>query len=443
MIIILCLSIGMVGCDKWLTVQPKTMVTDKEMFSTAQGYQDALIGCYQLMKPLYNYNGPMVITTIESLACVWETTKNSVEEKLGLQDYNDSRVDTKMEFIFQNMYKVIANVSELIKALENDESEVLTEVLYSQYMGEALGLRAFLHLELMRLWGPMPSNVKLNKRYLPFVEGIQVQAYEYIAYQAYMSKIEKDLKRAELLLKKDPLNIWVPKSDFMNYYSILAISARYHFWMGNKEEAIDYGNRLLEVDTLKYFPLQEVAGGSEGVGPFLGEAIWKFHYFSKENISTIEYNFEDYVINELFEGNASDIRLSHWRKKAFDGEKQARMILNKYDKYIMNDETEVGGFVPIIRISEIYLMLIELESIDRANELYYDYSKARRISPKTFNTKGEILKQLMLEYRREFVGEGQLFYAYKRWGTSNIPRSKRKNGESSYVPPIPQKEFNY
>ncbi len=454
-IITLGLSIGISGCDEWLTVQPDTMITPDELYNTPAGFKDALIGCYQLMEGLYIYKGPMITGTIEDLACTWETTKNSVPAKMGLHEYDDQSVDQMMQQIFQSMYKVIANVSELIRALESQDG-VLEEKMYSKYMGEARGLRAFLHLELMRLWGPMPSNIRPEVLYLPFVEGIQIAPYKYLTFSTYMKKVQDDLDYAEKLLKKDILDIWHPRVEYMNYYAVLAIQARYHFWMGNKEEALDYGNRLLEPDTLKHFPLYDasLAGTINGDDDeeslarqtaFTKESILRYHYKNNKGIVLSKYNYESYVSKELFEGSGSDSRLYQWRKELSDEGKEARMLLTKYDVEKdpqASDDDMVYGFVPLIRISEIYLMLMELESMDRANALYAEFADARGIATKVFTSKGELLNHLQLEYRREFIGEGQMFFAYKRWATVYMPRALRGCGESAYVPPIPRKEFD-
>ena len=47
------------------------------------------------------------------------------------------------------------------------------------------------------------------------------------------------------------------------------------------------------------------------------------------------------------------------------------------------------------------------------------------------------------EYRREFFGEGQMFYTYKRNGsTSMLWNSSTNIGENVYVLPLPTTEYN-
>jgi hypothetical protein len=47
------------------------------------------------------------------------------------------------------------------------------------------------------------------------------------------------------------------------------------------------------------------------------------------------------------------------------------------------------------------------------------------------------------EYRREFFGEGQMFYAYKRVNAPNMLWRVEAVTEDNYVVPLPQTEFDH
>ena len=96
---------------------------------------------------------------------------------------------------------------------------------------------------------------------------------------------------------------------------------------------------------------------------------------------------------------------------------------NGYDisvKYADVD-SENGGKVPMIRLSEMYLIAAESGfnahkdvAIGLLEELRKNRGIAEEIS--TTITYDNFVKELTREARREFIGEGQLFYWYKRLG---------------------------
>ena len=441
--IIFAATIGLCGCDSWLTIQPETLITPEDLYKSPKGFKDALIGCYQLMERNYSYNGEMTTGTLEHLACSWYVTQNSDEEKLNLHEYTDEEVDKKLANIFQSFYKNIANVSELIKAINHNDG-VLTQIQHDQYLGEALGLRAFLHLELMRIWGPMPGKVNVSKKYLPFVEQMQIEPYEYLTYDAYMEKVANDLNQAETLLAKRESNLSEPEKQYINYYAILALQARFHFWMGNHEKAMEYGNKLLQPENLSHFPLKDL-NITDAKEALKNETIWHYAFSSSTSVSlSTWYNYKSYILSELFENQGGDSRINFWGND-YNTEEGVRVFLTKYDvkkENPLDPEEEVVGEVPMIRISEIYLMMIELSELDAANKLYREFCTARNLPVIDATSKGELIQRLKLEYRREFLGEGQLFYHYKRYGTLEMPRCERGCGEDAYVLPIPKKEFD-
>ena len=53
----------------------------------------------------------------------------------------------------------------------------------------------------------------------------------------------------------------------------------------------------------------------------------------------------------------------------------------------------------------------------------------------------QLTTEIMREYRREFFGEGQMFYTYKRLGEKNMLwKTDREVGEQDYIVPLPSTE---
>ena len=48
-LILLLTAFGASSCNDWLDIRANTEQKDEEQFSTAQGFYDALIGCYMTM----------------------------------------------------------------------------------------------------------------------------------------------------------------------------------------------------------------------------------------------------------------------------------------------------------------------------------------------------------------------------------------------------------
>ena len=57
-------------------------------------------------------------------------------------------------------------------------------------------------------------------------------------------------------------------------------------------------------------------------------------------------------------------------------------------------------------------------------------------------TSKDLTKEIEKEWKKEFLGEGQIFYFYKRLGYTKFPNSSQLIDENVYVLPIPEDEIN-
>ena len=58
-------------------------------------------------------------------------------------------------------------------------------------------------------------------------------------------------------------------------------------------------------------------------------------------------------------------------------------------------------------------------------------------------TTEQIDEEIQLEYRKEFISEGQLFYYYKRLGKLTIPGTSTVMNDDIYVLPMPDRELEF
>ena len=116
-------------------------------------------------------------------------------------------------------------------------------------------------------------------------------------------------------------------------------------------------------------------------------------------------------------------------------------------KYTSDNSKRFFPKVPIIRLSEMYLIAAEGWMEDdpgHAAELLQTFKQAR--------THKEVVSQevtedvIMREIRKEFIGEGVIFLTYKRlhhdiWGNTSEDQVKADN--NVFVFPIPEDEIEY
>lgn len=103
----------------------------------------------------------------------------------------------------------------------------------------------------------------------------------------------------------------------------------------------------------------------------------------------------------------------------------------------------------MLRLSEMYYIAAEsTDNIEEASDLLNRVRRARALEPMTFADFSAVESYLTREYRREFYGEGQLFYRYKWLNADNIADgylikniSSRK--EEVYILPLPDQEKEF
>ena len=108
------------ACDKFLDVLPSTEKEKREMFSTLDGCRSVLIGAYIRMKQTNLSGQAMVCGSIENLAQHWTYTSGSIGEYLNKYDYKANTVETTMENIYNNLFKVVADVNGLLDGIESN-----------------------------------------------------------------------------------------------------------------------------------------------------------------------------------------------------------------------------------------------------------------------------------------------------------------------------------
>lgn len=101
----------------------------------------------------------------------------------------------------------------------------------------------------------------------------------------------------------------------------------------------------------------------------------------------------------------------------------------------------------MIRLSEMYYILSEASSKTSLSEALSYLSVVRKARGAKRDISGTASKdyynELVAEYKKEFLAEGQMFYFFKRWNMPVTTGTQVIQMDGRYVMPIPESEIIY
>ncbi|MDR0765790.1 MAG: RagB/SusD family nutrient uptake outer membrane protein, partial [Odoribacteraceae bacterium] len=154
----------------------------------------------------------------------------------------------------------------------------------------------------------------------------------------------------------------------------------------------------------------------------------------------------------LFNGETQDYRFqSQWQQSTSVG--VSGHVFTKYKAIARPDANDPESehfhatLLSLVRLQEMYYIAAESEPDPADGYVWLNAARARRGLPTlAAATTSELLARLRLEYLREFTGEGQAFFLYKRLGET-MPSAENGAGatpveitEGTHVPPVPSSE---
>ncbi|MEJ2882475.1 RagB/SusD family nutrient uptake outer membrane protein [Pedobacter sp. GR22-6] len=482
------------GCKKWLDVKPQGENTQEELFKTQKGFRDALTGAYLRMKGGNVYGGAMMWGNIEYMAQNWDnpSTANQALSALVAGNYTNSTVIEWLDNTYRDLYKVIADANGVLINID-EKRGVFSDGNYELIKGESLALRAFCHFDALRMYGPIPNNPGALK-ILPYVKNVSKEITEPLVYREFVQAILADLDQAELLLKDiDPIrkysiaqlnpaenasdvigdNFLMYRQVRMNYYAVLALKARVYMWLSAANEAeklnaAKYAKMVMDAVDPAGLPLFRLGQESDRAAEdytMSPEHIAALSVYNLESIANgaftengayqrYDFNITDgfYYINNLFPvaERVADIRWKGmWTYKTGSGKTNYVM----YKKFIQKNTLPKFQVlqIPLIRLSEMYLISTECaDNKTAAEQVYAAYCAKKGIPFTAFNAAdwtGDRKNKMIREYVREFYAEGQTFFTYKRYNVSTLPQgwtyAYYNAKPEKYLVPKPLRELNY
>ncbi len=458
------LSCIMLSCNDWLDVRPLERVKEVEMFESEGGFRDALIGVYLKIRVDALYGETLSFEMLEHLVAHWDVGNDTKEEAFNQLDFSNEKTEFAISDAWRNYYSVMAHINNIINYADKNKDVFETEGMYELIKGEALALRAFVYFDLLRLFGPCPQNANANEDVFPYAKTISTEVHKMTNYANIVNHLNADFNMALALLEKvDPFvdkNHVFENSLFtlgregrLNYYACLGLKARFDLWIGNNESACQNALKVIQAkkeDGTPVFRLGTLTDITvENDCSFYTEHLWSMafkninsKFMNKfESPSSLTKDLEQ-IRSLLFENNNYDIRWQLWEEQ-FHQLEEASFFRTHYTKFRSLSSTSAG--VPIVRLAEMYLIMAEASpSLNERIEYLKTFKQSRGIDVDIVS-EADLNKELKMEWEREFYAEGQMFYQYKRWASSqmlwNVDATQIT--PEMYRFPVPQDEIIY
>lgn len=488
LIILIIPLLTVTSCSDWLDVKPKSEIKLDVMFETEQGFKDALTGCYIMLSDNSLYGAELTCTFLDVLAQQYALlgSTSSQYEQASRYIYTNSTCESIITAAWSKMYNVIANVNALIEGLEAKQG-ILHPSIYAMTKAEAYSLRAFIYLDLVRMftWGNLPERSdKLQQLSIPYAKVYDKNIVKQETLENVLKYIHEDLEIAMGLFEaydpdsqagNRPDGYTLPNDDKfydekirpyrMNIKAAMAVRMRLNMWEGNYKEAsedaaalmlfkqewtgtldADEKNRDLTFSKEMLFGVQTHERFENVVKKF-----FKLTVADDLNMNYQALYLPKSRVDEVFEIAAS-FGASDWRYMRLWDKSDNNNFFLKYWEY---EDMQYTNNMPLIKWPEIYYTLAECalrkggvanknEAIDRLNTI-----RNRRNLPASVNlqytlSEEEVWNELQKEWRKEFIGDGQMFFYYKRHGYVSIPNGPALTyGDNVYVLPLPQSEIDF
>ncbi len=486
--IFFCLFFSLVtlSCKKWIDVKPTDRLGEDQLFVDPAGYTKAINGVYVEMANSALYGQEMTTGAVDVLAQYYvliSSTHRYAEYTTFV--YTNSKVKLTFDNAWKKAYELVANCNVIIEKCGDAPSQKLPDPYYSVIKGEAIALRAFLHLDMLRLFGPIYTEANKTLPSIPYVDRNSFVASPILSAEQVMKHITDDLKTAMALMEStDPIrtsgvrngnnpsgpNDLYYRQYRLNYYAAKALLARAYLWQGDKANALIEAEALLaEVQgTKNVFPYVTISGAVGTPANQNSPAI------PADRLFTTEVMFAVYDINRLqMFDRQFDVNLDNNNKLSFsNGDTNEARVNALYDD--ANDyrrriwQNAASGTItaltnlkfadavnspgrymlPLVRLSEVLLIAAECHPDLTTGVAYLNKVRTSRNSLNLRPaTPAALQTAIMNEFRKEMIGEGQQFYFYKRTAQQTIPNHAAVTGTkamvlTNYVVPLPDSEIS-
>lgn len=472
--ILACCTILTTSCDDWLEVKPYDKISEGELLKSEEGYQKMLNGIYIDLNSEALYGKTLTVEMIEVMGgaytigndnSVWGNYKDLSSYKYATE-YWRGRLDQT----WNKAYTLILNCNKILETID-DNQHLFTGGSYYVVKGEALALRAMLHFDMLRLFGPVYSKDS-DKKAIPYYTKQTNAPEPLLTAEEVAGHVAADLEEARTLLANDPVktegtlmsgaqdgtgNFMRYRALRLNYYAVEALLARVYLYMGDKKDAFKYASDVIKTADNGIFPFvdKSLVTGSPADPDriFSSEVIFALtntsrgtiykNYYDPSRLPNYVFYMDNSLMSNIVYGGAATTGgyQDDYRYRANWIATGSNRYFYKYSDMVANGSIQ-NTMIPMVRLGEMFLIAAESQSDVLAKGVQYVNALRRNRGVANLQTLTPDL--LKYEYIRELYGEGQLFYLYKRLNCDVITSANSsKNPKASdliFVVPLPDSE---
>ena len=449
------------------------------------------------------YGGMLTWRMLDYYAHYYYNVAGSNDAQFHAHNYKNAYVAGHISNIWNGLYNLIANCNNALENLEKKQGDL--DPLGAQLIkGELLTLRAFLHFDLLRLFGcgdyANRADELSNKLTIPYVTQFSKEIPAQSTYADVFKALKKDLNDAiTLLWGENGENCYRYSSalegfdnapferangnsryffdlfDYetkprIDYYVARSILARVLLWEG---DAANYQEIL---DIVEEWTVSADHSGSDNWDwmwasllttselyrdrIFAHEAVWHLNVnnmykkMGEGSWFTDATQYEKIVLykttaNEIYEyESGNNVGANDWRRAYLLSATGNVYEIQKLDQVHGDKNYKYREIMPMIGSAELYYMAAEVSLKGGNKEAACNYLNTVRNARGIYEnliydelTEAEIMAEIQKEARKEFLCMGQMFYFYKRLGVKNIPNyDNMEMTDDLYVLPYPDEE---
>ena len=438
------------SCDSWLEVKPYDQIAEGELQKSEEGYQKMLNGIYIDLNSDALYGQTLSVEMIEVMGGAYTIgSDNSVwgnYKDLSSYQYNTEYWRNRLDQTWNKAYALILNCNKILETIDGNKN-LFTDGSYYIIKGEALALRAMLHFDMLRLFGPVYSKDS-DKKAIPYYTKQTNSPEPILTAQEVMEKITADYEDALNYLANDPVktegtmmsstedgssNFLRYRALRLNYYAVEALMARAYLYMGNKTEAFKYATDVIKTADQNIFPFVDknlvIGSPADPDRIFSSEVLFALtntsrgtihkNFFDPSRLPNYVFRMDDSMMSNLVYGGAATTGgyQDDYRYRACWMATGSNRYFYKYSDMVANGSIQ-NTMIPMVRLGEMFLIAAESQSGDlKAGVQYVNALRRNRGVASLTTLTPDLLKY---EYIRELYGEGQLFYLYKRLNSDII-----------------------